>query len=191
MATILFLEAGCRRLPFPPFTWMPGFIWFLLKTLFMFFHVRHGQGDGAALSLRSVDAARLEGVSADCRWPWWSSSPRFCNSPVWRRNKSPMHGNLITRRARISPERVRQRVLPGDALFLQAEGDHQLSATRRTRSRRVFAASMRCAAIPTARSAASPASCARRSVRPRRSPSRPVRAATTAPAARRATTSTW
>ena len=61
----------------------------------------------------------------------------------------------------------------------------------KNRSRRATAASMRCAATPTARSAASPASCARRSVLRRRSPSKPDRAVTTAPAARRATTSTW
>ena len=43
---------------------------------------------------------------------------------------------------------------------------------------RASAASMRCAAIPMARNAASPASCARRSARPRPSPSRPSRAKT-------------
>src|SRR6185312_13099721 len=51
------------------------------------------------------------------------------------------------------------------------------------------AASMRCAAIPTARSAASPVSSARRSARPSRSRSRPSRARMAA-AGRRATTST-
>jgi hypothetical protein len=54
-----------------------------------------------------------------------------------------------------------------------------------------FAASTRCAAIRMAKNAALPASCARRSVRRRRSPSRQARAATTAPGAPRATTSTW
>src|SRR3954465_6918606 len=68
---------------------------------------------------------------------------------------------------------------------------HSTIRSRRGRSRRASAASMRCAAIPTARSAASPASCARRSVRPRRSPSKRARAATTARAAPPATTSTW
>jgi NADH-quinone oxidoreductase subunit I len=51
---------------------------------------------------------------------------------------------------------------------------------RSRRFRHAFAASTRCAAIPTAKSAASPASCARRSARRRRSRSRRVRAATTA-----------
>src|SRR5262245_46802733 len=50
---------------------------------------------------------------------------------------------------------------------------------------------MRCAATPMARSAASPASYARRSARRRPSPSRPGRAATTGRAAPRAMTSTW
>ncbi len=54
---------------------------------------------------------------------------------------------------------------------------------------RVSAANMRCAAIPMARNAASPASCARRSAPRRRSPSTPNRAMTAA-AAPRAMTST-
>ena len=58
-------------------------------------------------------------------------------------------------------------------------------------SDRAFAASTRCAAIPTAKSAASPASYARRSARRRRSRSKPARAAMTGPDTPRATTSTW
>lgn len=52
-----------------------------------------------------------------------------------------------------------------------------------------FKGSTRCAAIPMARNAASPASSAKRSAPPRPSPSRPSRARTD-PAAPRATTST-
>jgi NADH-quinone oxidoreductase subunit H len=37
MATILFLGGWLPPAPFPPFTWVPGVIWFLLKSLFMFF----------------------------------------------------------------------------------------------------------------------------------------------------------
>jgi NADH-quinone oxidoreductase subunit H len=37
MATILFLGGWLPPAPFPPFTWIPGVIWFLLKALFMFF----------------------------------------------------------------------------------------------------------------------------------------------------------
>ena len=61
----------------------------------------------------------------------------------------------------------------------------------KARCHRASAASMYCAAIPTARSAASPASSARRSVRRRPSPSRPAREGTTAPAATTRSTSIW
>jgi NADH-quinone oxidoreductase subunit H len=37
MATILFLGGWLSPVPYPPFTWVPGVIWFLLKALFMFF----------------------------------------------------------------------------------------------------------------------------------------------------------
>ncbi len=65
MCTILFLGGWLSPIPFAPFTWVPGVIWFLLKALFRLLHVRHGEGVRAALPLRPVDAARLEGVPAD------------------------------------------------------------------------------------------------------------------------------
>jgi NADH-quinone oxidoreductase subunit H len=37
MATILFLGGWLPPISVPPFTWVPGVIWFTLKTLFMFF----------------------------------------------------------------------------------------------------------------------------------------------------------
>ena len=37
MSTILFLGGWLSPLPFPPFTWVPGVVWFALKVLFMFF----------------------------------------------------------------------------------------------------------------------------------------------------------
>src|SRR5918999_116944 len=37
MGTILFLGGWRPPFPLPPFTWVPGVIWFLLKCLFMFF----------------------------------------------------------------------------------------------------------------------------------------------------------
>jgi NADH-quinone oxidoreductase subunit H len=37
MATILFLGGWLPLVPYPPFTWVPGVIWFTLKALFMFF----------------------------------------------------------------------------------------------------------------------------------------------------------
>jgi NADH-quinone oxidoreductase subunit H len=43
MTTILFLGGWLSPLPFPPFTWVPGVVWFLLKVffcIFVFFWVR-------------------------------------------------------------------------------------------------------------------------------------------------------
>ncbi|WP_454917180.1 NADH-quinone oxidoreductase subunit NuoH [Xanthobacter sediminis] len=37
MATILFLGGWLSPLPFAPFTWVPGVVWFVLKICFMFF----------------------------------------------------------------------------------------------------------------------------------------------------------
>jgi NADH-quinone oxidoreductase subunit H len=37
MAAILFLGGWLSPIPFVPFTWIPGVIWFVLKVLFMFF----------------------------------------------------------------------------------------------------------------------------------------------------------
>jgi NADH-quinone oxidoreductase subunit H len=37
MATIMFLGGWLPPFPYPPFTWVPGVIWFALKVLFMFF----------------------------------------------------------------------------------------------------------------------------------------------------------
>ena len=37
MGTILFLGGWLSPIPYPPFTWVPGVIWFTLKTFFMFF----------------------------------------------------------------------------------------------------------------------------------------------------------
>ena len=64
MATILFLGGWLPPFPVVPFTWIPGVIWFVLKCLLRVLHVRDGEGLRAALSLRSADAARLEGVPA-------------------------------------------------------------------------------------------------------------------------------
>ncbi|WP_029005215.1 NADH-quinone oxidoreductase subunit NuoH [Azorhizobium doebereinerae] len=37
LATVLFLGGWLSPIPFAPFTWVPGIIWFLLKVCFMFF----------------------------------------------------------------------------------------------------------------------------------------------------------
>ena len=89
----------------------------------------------------------------------------------------------------LHPLGVREGARADPEVFLQAQGDDQLSVREEPDLARASAASMRCAAIPTARSAASPASCARRCARRWRSRSRPSRARTAA-AAPRATTST-
>src|SRR3954465_109651 len=37
LGTILFLGGWLPPIPYPPFTWIPGIVWFVLKALFMFF----------------------------------------------------------------------------------------------------------------------------------------------------------
>ena len=37
LATILFLGGWLSPIPYAPFTWVPGVIWFVLKAFFMFF----------------------------------------------------------------------------------------------------------------------------------------------------------
>src|SRR3954466_10863343 len=37
LATILFLGGWLPPVPYPPFTWIPGIVWFVLKAFFMFF----------------------------------------------------------------------------------------------------------------------------------------------------------
>jgi NADH-quinone oxidoreductase subunit H len=37
MATIMFLGGWLPPVPYPPFTWVPGVVWFVLKAFFMFF----------------------------------------------------------------------------------------------------------------------------------------------------------
>ena len=37
LCTILFFGGWLSPIPFPPFTWIPGVIWFALKALFVFF----------------------------------------------------------------------------------------------------------------------------------------------------------
>jgi NADH-quinone oxidoreductase subunit H len=37
MATIMFLGGWLSPIPYPPFSWVPGVVWFALKVLFMFF----------------------------------------------------------------------------------------------------------------------------------------------------------
>src|ERR671921_606665 len=39
MTTILFLGGWLSPIPFPPFTWVPGVVWFVLKASFLFFMI--------------------------------------------------------------------------------------------------------------------------------------------------------
>src|SRR5215208_2966616 len=39
MATILFLGGWLSPIPFPPFTWVPGIVWFVVKASFLFFMI--------------------------------------------------------------------------------------------------------------------------------------------------------
>jgi NADH-quinone oxidoreductase subunit H len=39
LGTILFLGGWLSPLPFPPFTWVPGIVWFVLKASFLFFMI--------------------------------------------------------------------------------------------------------------------------------------------------------
>ena len=189
LTTIMFLGGWLPPVDVWPLNLVPGIIWFLAQARVRLLHVRHGEGVRAALSLRPAHAARLEGVPAAVAASWWWRWRPCCSSSNSRpRGLAMAIGQAVSS---LFLDGVRLGVLPVDALLLQAEGDAQLSLREGAAIRRAFAASMRCGAIPTARSAASPASCARRSARRRPSPSRPGRAATTARAAPPATTSTW
>ena len=158
-------------------------------------HLRDGEGDRAALPLRPADADRLEGVpaaqrSAGWRWSGSSRSTAGSGAPTSAGSSEADDGDSIRPRRQVLPAGRLLRGLPArPEVLLQAQGDAELSASRRGRSRPASAASTRCGATPTARSAASPASSARRSARRRRSPSTPSRART-ARGAPRATTST-
>ena len=54
LQVILFMGGWLSPIPFAPFTWVPGIVWFTPQTLPRLLHVRHGEGVRAALSLRSV-----------------------------------------------------------------------------------------------------------------------------------------
>ena len=48
LGTVLFLGGWLPPFPIPPFTWIPGVIWFVVKVCFLVLPDRHGQGHGAA-----------------------------------------------------------------------------------------------------------------------------------------------
>ncbi len=190
--TILFLGGWLPLFNFAPFTWIPGPIWFAAKISFLLFgflwvratfpRFRYDQlmrlGWKVFLPLSLFWVVLVAGglvAFAGCR------SARY--------REDTQHGVSGPRCPKSAPDGAVERLEPDLPLHVQAQGDAQLPLRERPSQPRGFAASMRCAAIPTARSAALPASCARRSARRSRSRSRPSRAATAA-GARRATTST-
>ena len=191
MGTILFLGGWLSPVPYPPFTWVPGVIWFTLKALFMFFMF--------AMVKAIVPRYRYDQLM---RLGWKVFLPLSLAMvaivaavhPVRQVGQSERTSEDAMRLDRAAKGLFLMEFVSGFVLacaISSGRSRRSIIRSRRGRSRRASAASTRCAAIPTAKSAASPASCARRSARRRRSPSRPARAATTARAAPRATTSTW
>jgi hypothetical protein len=197
LTTILFLGGWLPPVDVPPFTWVPGIIWFVLKAALVFFMfsmvkafvpryrydqlMRLGWKVFLPMSLLPWWCAQADGDARDAFLQFTGTRPEQ------------------TRRLSMQLAQAAKSLLLKEfvgAFFLSMRyffkpKRRELSLMRRAMSARAFAASMRCAAIPTAKSAALPASCARRSARRRRSPSRPARAAMTARGAPRATTSTW
>src|ERR671916_2466487 len=44
LGSILFLGGWLSPIPFPPFTWVPGIVWFVMKASFLFFMTAFGRG---------------------------------------------------------------------------------------------------------------------------------------------------
>ena len=160
--------AGCRRSTSRP---SPGSRPVLVhrQDLPRPVHLHLGARDPAALPLRPADAARLEGVpaglaalgGADLGLPGRDRQPAALSAgeTAWRSSTAP-------------PARCCGRSLPGFALTLRYMFKRSVTLDypyeKGPLSPRFRGEQCR-AATPTARSAASPASCARRSARPRRS----------------------
>ena len=72
LTTILFFGGWLPLIAIPPFTWMPGVLWFISQGVLLLLPVRDGEGHRAALSLRPADAAGLEGVPAVSLSGWCS-----------------------------------------------------------------------------------------------------------------------
>jgi NADH-quinone oxidoreductase subunit H len=78
LMTLLFFGGWLSPIPGLP----DGALWMVAQDGAVLLPLRDGEGRGAALPLRSVDAHRLEGVPAVCRWPG------SCSSRSWRSSKS-------------------------------------------------------------------------------------------------------
>ncbi len=148
----------------------PSFFWFGLKTLVPDVHLSVAARDLPALSLRSDHAPGLEGADsghtglADWSRASWSISRSVRGRGICNAGHSQFPQDLPAVGAAAGSV--------GDIEgAVRAQGHASTIRRRRRRRATASAACMRCAAIPTARSAASPASCARRCARRSPSPS--------------------
>ena len=127
--TILFLGGWLSPIPFPPFTWVPGVIWFVLKASFLFFMI--------AIVKAMVPRYRYDQLM---RLGWKVFLPTLARHGRGRGGRPETHRPRAGRdavsgashearssRPVPSSEGVRVGVLPRHAVLLQAEGDHQLS----------------------------------------------------------------
>ena len=135
LMSVLFLGGWLPPLAIWPFTLVPGVIWLLLKIVAMFFDL-DGEGHGAALSLRPIDAAWLESVPADVAFLGGVDGGLGCvHSPVMGRvlcsSVRRLDGFSRPRGTADFPLGVRQELFPGDALFFRAQGDAELSLRER------------------------------------------------------------
>jgi len=83
MATILFLGGWLPPVPYAPFTWVPGVIWFTLKALFMFFLFAMAKAMVHAIATISL-CGSVEGVSAGVACDGWRSSRPSFSTARWR-----------------------------------------------------------------------------------------------------------
>ena len=175
MCTILFLGGWLPPFPVAPFTWVPGIIWFAAQGAVRILHVRDGEGVRAALSLRPVDAAGLEGFPADL-----AAMVAIVAGVLECYIKADVrrHGTHDrTVRSFFLKEFFIRSFWRCDTFL--AEGDAQLSLRKGSLSPR-FRGEHALRRYPNGEERASPASSVRRSARRRRSPSKPDRDETTA-----------
>jgi NADH-quinone oxidoreductase subunit H len=194
LGAILFLGGWLPPVPLPPFTWVPGVVWFVLKASFIFFLIAMAKAMVPRYRYDQLMRPRLEGVPADlARGRGGRRRRPEAHRPraAFLTHGGPPHGlQARPRRQRASPQGVRVGLRPVDEVPVQAEGDDQLPVRERLPEpaprgehalRRYPNGEERCIACKLCE-----AVCPRR-----RSPSRRGRAATTARAAPPATTSTW
>jgi hypothetical protein len=206
LTTILFLGGWLPPVDVWFLNWVPGIIWFILKSSMVFFMfamvkafvpryrydqlMRLGWKVFLPLSLAMVFivAFTLKLVGGpDAYVPFRKISRRLPGRHVWRL----MMAGLSQAVSSLFLKEFVNAFFLSMRYFFAPKATINYPFEKGPLSARVSAASTRCAAIRMAKNAASPASCAKRSVLPRRSPSKLARAATMARAARFVTTSTW